>query len=108
MHQHFFHEISWIWSWVNTESTKIRTLCHASTLFSRDFGNQLLDQRFQSLMVVIVIPAQGILMTPLRRQGPLLSETNPTLRRRRKIIYLLTILNFFHHEENSFESGTGR
>jgi hypothetical protein len=78
-----------------------------STLFSRDFENQVLDQRFQSLMVVIAISAQGILMTPFRRQGPLLPETNHTLRPRRKTFDLLTILNFFHHEKSSFESGTG-
>jgi hypothetical protein len=94
MHQLYFHEISWIWSWVNTESAKIRTLCHATTLFSRDFGNQMLDQHFQSREVVIATPAQGILMTPFRRQGPLLPETNHSLRPRRKTVYLFNLLSF--------------
>ena len=89
-----FHEISWIWSWVNTQSAKIRTLCHASTLFSRDVENQVLDQRFQSLKVVIAISVQGILMTPFRRQGPMLPETNHTLRHRRKNSLIINHLVF--------------
>ena len=95
MHQLFFHEISWIWNWVNSKSTKIRTLCHASTLFSRNLVNQELDQHFQSREVVIATSEQGILMIPFRRQGPLPPETNHTLRPRRKNNFFINPLNFF-------------
>jgi hypothetical protein len=58
-------------------------------------------------MVVIAISAQGILMIPFRRQGPMLPETNHTLRPRRKNSLIINLFSFFRYEENSFESGTG-